>query len=117
MVGSSGAEGYGVRRSGLSSPGGDSSLGVRSSDPGGEEASGGTVSSGGVIGASGVVPLRTSPGVPRSETSPSSCAAGLAVRAPALVRAEHGIEEVHVGVYRLLGEQLGGLLLLALLLD
>src|SRR5215208_7736216 len=30
---------------------------------------------------------------------------------------EHGIEEVHVGVYRLLGQRLGGLLLLALLLD
>jgi hypothetical protein len=33
-----------LRRSGLSSPGGGSSLGVRSSDPGGEEASGGTAS-------------------------------------------------------------------------
>src|SRR5215216_1203939 len=30
---------------------------------------------------------------------------------------EHGIEEVHVGVDRLLGQRLGGLLLLALLLD
>jgi hypothetical protein len=36
----------------------------------------------------------------------------------ALPRAgEHGVEEVHVGVHRLLGESLGGLLLLALLLD
>src|SRR5215217_5900926 len=35
----------------------------------------------------------------------------------ALVVGEHGVQEVHVGVHRLLGQRLGGLLLLALLLD
>src|SRR3712207_5590760 len=55
------SRGYGVRLSGLSSPGGGSSLGGRSS-PGGEGASGGTCSSGGAIGVSGEVPLCTSSG-------------------------------------------------------
>jgi hypothetical protein len=65
------------------------------------------------VGLSGIL-FPTGLGVPLGTCLPCGLPGGLHTLPG---EGEHGVEEVHVGVDRLLSESLGGLLLLALLLD